>query len=644
MKFTLTFCGTQMPVASLLVLLASTLVQAAPDVAELHAILRSDAMVHDKAVACKQLAVVGTAESVPILAELLSDDKLSHYARFGLEAIPDKSVDRALRNALPKLGGDQQLGVIQSIGARRDAEAVPALDELLNGTDVQVASAAARALGQIGDQRAVRILLKKLGESHHAARLAIADAVLASAQQRVADGRADRAVEIFDHIRGAELPKHIIVAATHSAVRHRGKAGGSLLRELLRSSDDDLFEVALQASRELPASVSSSALIAELGQAAPPKKALIVAALADTGDHDALSVLVATLDTGDLSAQLAAIRGLAQIGDGTVVRPLLKLSGSASSAVATAAQSALAHLPGPNVDESIIGAVEDSSAEQLPILLKLIGNRRIEAGVPVLLEAVRSDQDLLRWTAIEALGKTAESSHLNVLVNAVRSAASSDDAAVAKASLTAACMRMTDREGTVEKLIPFFDRAPAESQLFLFELLREVGGESALRHVASKATVAEDKIQDAATRVLGEWLTVDVAPELLRLTRSLDSNKYKIRSLRGYIRIIRQFGLPVDERVTMARQALEVAERDDERRLVLQALARFPDVESLKVAVEQVNRPSLKRVAAQTAVGIAEKIVDRDPESVRRAMELVIEARLTPALTDRARAVQAKLE
>ena len=76
------------------------------------AVLKSGVMQEQKAAACRQLARVATKEAVPTLASLLGDEKLSHMARYAMEAIPDPSVDDALRDALGKLKGRPLLGVI----------------------------------------------------------------------------------------------------------------------------------------------------------------------------------------------------------------------------------------------------------------------------------------------------------------------------------------------------------------------------------------------------------------------------------------------------------------------------------------------------------------------------------------------------
>ena len=118
--------------------------------AKLIAVLKSDAPRKDKADACRELALIGTKDAVAPLAALLGDEKLAHMARYALEPIPDPAVDDALRDALGKLKGRPLVGVIGSIGVRRDAKAVEPLSKLLKDTDPDVAQAAARALGRIG--------------------------------------------------------------------------------------------------------------------------------------------------------------------------------------------------------------------------------------------------------------------------------------------------------------------------------------------------------------------------------------------------------------------------------------------------------------------------------------------------------------
>ena len=101
---------------------------------------------------CRWLALVGSADCVPVVAELLADADLSHPARMALEPMADPAAAAALRDALSKVKGQQLVGVISSLGARRDAEAVSALRGLTGDGDAAIAGTAITALGEIGSE------------------------------------------------------------------------------------------------------------------------------------------------------------------------------------------------------------------------------------------------------------------------------------------------------------------------------------------------------------------------------------------------------------------------------------------------------------------------------------------------------------
>jgi hypothetical protein len=205
---------------------------------------------------------------------------------------------------------------------------------------------------------------------------------------------------------------------------------------------------------------------------------------------------------------------------------------------------------------------------------------------------------------------------------------------------------MPDRDVCAEKIIASLPEAPTAAKSFLLELLGSVGGSKALSAVVSHATDPDSDIQDAATRVLGEWMTPDAAPELLKLAATLDNDRFKIRAVRGYIRIIRQLGLPTEEKLAMCQQALAVAQRDEDKKLVLEALDRIPSAESLALVMSQLNSPTIKDQAAATAVSIAEKIVKQHPAQVAEAMQQLCDAKLGDDVTGRAQSLaeQAKSE
>jgi HEAT repeat protein len=182
--------------------------------ARLIAVLKSDASRKAKADACRQLGRVGTHESVGPLAALLGNEELSHMARYGLEPIPDPAVDSALRDALDKLKGRLLVGVIGSIGVRRDPKAVPALVKRLGDGDPEVAGAAARALGKIGTLEAATALEKALPTTHAGCRLDVCEGLLRCAEVLRSQGRRQEARAIYDQLRTASVPEHVKTGAT----------------------------------------------------------------------------------------------------------------------------------------------------------------------------------------------------------------------------------------------------------------------------------------------------------------------------------------------------------------------------------------------------------------------------------------------
>ena len=692
--------------------------------AQLIAVLKSDAELFDKAKACQQLAVIGTKKAVPALAGLLADESLSHYARFGLEPIPDPSVDEALRAAAGKLRGGVLVGVVNSIGMRRDAGAVGQLKGLMGSSD-EAAAAAAAALGRIATPEAVGALQEALS-GPASQRPAVADACLTAADRLLGEDKKTEAAAVYDAMRAADLPKHLEIAALYGAFRARGAAALPLLVECLRSEDTARFRAALATARELPGDDVTQALVAELSKPLPapvappkvlvitkaeygaqetwvdvtdklaeavtgngisvtssnglagdpingvvkelrveytlggekktavvpekeqfeiqgdmgqhPREAVLIHVLAERGDKAALPVVLKAAKSAPWDVRVAAARALAKLGDAAAVPVLLETATAAQGELSAAARDSLVELPGDAVDAALVAALAESEGRPRLVVIELVGRRGITSAVPALLKLIDSDDEPLRTAAIGALGSTVGPDRLSVLIDRVVSPPTPDVGSAAKEALRKACMRMPDRDAAAAAQVGPMAAAPTAAKTDLLDMLGVLGGAKALEGVSKAAHDANEELQDAATRVLGEWMTADAAPVLLELAKT-GNDKFKIRCLRGYIRIPRQLDVPLGERAAMCREALAVAQRDDEKTLVLEVLARYPSPESLAVALSLLQSATLKQAAGQTAAAIAEKIVESDPAAAADAVKKVLDAGVRGRPANRAKAL-----
>jgi HEAT repeat protein len=169
-----------------------------------------------------KLTLVGSAVCVPALTVRLADPRVATAARTVLESLPDRRADKALRDCLPRLAGPAKVGVIQSLGARRDPESVRALTALLEDSDAQVAVAAAAALGEIASRQAaeaLRVIIPHVPAERHRP---VADAALVCAERLRTEGRKADARALYQALAAAALPGYIDAAARRGLTETSG--------------------------------------------------------------------------------------------------------------------------------------------------------------------------------------------------------------------------------------------------------------------------------------------------------------------------------------------------------------------------------------------------------------------------------------
>jgi HEAT repeat protein len=607
---------------------------------KLIAVIKSaDATRKEKVDACRGLALIGTEKAVAPLAALLGNEELSHMARYGLEPIQDPSVDEAFRDALGKLKGMPLVGVIGSVGVRRDAQAVPALAKMLRDTDAEVAQAAARALGNIGNSAAAKALQLELGNASAQNKLHICEGLFRCAETAVVEGRKQQALEIYDQLRELDGPHQVRGGAVRGAILTRQKEGMPLLKEYLRSDSYIMFSAACQTALEMPGAEVTQALTAELSRLPADNKILVIWTLGKRGDPAAIPALSAAANDGEKSVRIAAIKAMPEIGDASAVPVLVDLLGATDGDISQAAQEALAALPGDEADAAVMAMLDSSETAPRLMALELIGRRRMTASVPALLKAAAGPDEKVRPAALKKVGELGGPSEVPALLDLLMQFEARQDLDAAEQALSAVCAKSDNPMSYTLRLTSSLAKASPAQKGALLRVLGVIGGTNALDAVREAAKDSNAQVSDAAIRVLCSWKTADAADDLLALAKNSPNQSRKTAALRGYINLVRDENLPVEKKIEFCKQAAALIQRDEEKKLLLGVLSTVPAVEALSMAMAHLDDPATKDEASFAAVAISEKIVEQKPGEVAEAMQKVLKATDNRNVRNRARQI-----
>lgn len=577
------------------------------------ATLKSGGSLKERMDACRQLAVLGGPQAVPVLAELLADESMSHMARYALEPNPSPEVDRVLLEALGRLEGRPLVGVIGSLGVRRYAPAVAPLSQLLDHRQAEVAQAAARALGQIGTPAAGRALLAAAEYAPAENLVSLCEGLGRCAEALLRKGERQEALAIYDHYEDEWLPHQVRTAAVRGAILARGPEGLPLLRQMLRRPEYLLFSAAVSAALVSQETGVTQVLIGELSSLNADRQILVVQALGKRRDSAANPLLFTLAQTASKPVRIAAIEAIASIGSVAAVPVLEGLLGDADRSVREAAKESYASLRGPQVNAAVLDMLKDLDPGTQLLAIELIQRRRMVASLPDLLKVAAEGGDRVRPAALRAVAELGGAAQIPALLDLLMQAKSGVDREAAEEAAGQLYSRSEAATAQVGALVDRLARGTPPQRAALLRLMGAVGGQAALGAVRSSLKDSDAEVRGAALRVLADWKTADAAPDLLGLAQNPTSPTERVLALRGYLRLAAQAEMSPEERLAMTSEAAKLIERDEEKRLLLGALAAVPRVEAVARIVPYLDNATTRDEAAAALLSVTEPLLKSTP-------------------------------
>jgi HEAT repeat protein len=599
------------------------LVTLTPD--KLIAVLQSDATRKAKADACRELAVVGDKSAVPVLVKLLADEQMSHMARYALETMADPGINPALRSQLSSLDGRQLIGVVGTLGVRKDPKAAKPLARLLQDQDSAIVEAAARALGQLAKSGAAKALQGRVENVGPGVKLAFYEGLFRCAEGFVAQGNRKAAVHIYEQVlRGRDLAAQVRIAALHGVLLGYGTHDLAKLKECLRSPDYLVFATAIRAALEMPELQVTKALAEALPSLRPDNQVVVLRALGSRHQVEALPALNAAAHQGAASVRMEATRAIAAIAQPPAVPLLRALIDDPDRAVVQAALDGLAGVPGRDADSAALGLLDAAKPTQQLMGIELVGRRRITAAVPALIKLASDGEAEVRPAALRRVGDLGGPQDGAALLNLLLHSADSATREAGAEALKSICIRAGKPASLTEEIIDATAKAePARKDAFL-SVLSTLGGDQALTAVRTALSDSTPEVHKAAVRALADWPDAAAAPDLVAVVRAPMDNSERVVAFRGFIRMARDHSLPNAERLKMLQEISLLASDSQDKKLVLSALGDINTVESLRLTMTYFTDPLVADEAGAAAVKIADALDTKEKAEVGLVLKQVL--------------------
>jgi hypothetical protein len=262
--------------------------------------------------------------------------------------------------------------------------------------------------------------------------------------------------------------------------------------------------------------------------------------------------------------------------------------------------------------------------------------------VPALLQEALSNHAGARRAAMRGLGKLAQPKDLPAMAKGLLKAAPGGERDDAEKALAIVCARVPEPGKQAEPVLALYREASPADRLALLAVLGRLGGSNALETIKTALASTDTITYEAGVAAISNWPDSDeaVEGELLTLAQQAEKPADRAAALRAYIRVISlPSGLADLEKLKKFQKAMDLAERDDERKLVLERVGDIRRVETLRFVMLSLDKPALAQRAGTTLVEMARDrgFRDRNKAEFEQALNKIVEVCKDPALVDRAK-------
>jgi len=611
--------------------------------AKMSAMLGADATPDCRKFLCGQLSLIGSAAEVPILAGLLDDKGLSLAARSALERIPDEAAPAALRKAMAGAQGPALIGLINTLGERRDASSVPTIAQRLGNKDPAIVTAAIDALGKIGGSAAAKALSGVRAALPERLRPIRDDALLRCAESLAGSGKTAEAEGIYRALSARDRPARVRAAALAGLVRCKKDKGQEVLLAALTRKDRALQSAAVRCIPMIPGSALTKALADKLPTLSPVVKVQVLVALGRRGDRVALPTVTKAIETDHREVRRGALVALGRLGDATTIPLLAGLAAKSSGSEQGIIRHSLTRLRGKGLDAAMVDLIAKSEPTVQIELISALSARNARSAIPALLRSAGAADAKVRAEAVKALGILGDAQTCSPLIGFLgKKVLAADDRRGIENALVAICRRRGTADVAAAPIAAAMSGASVPQQRSLLRVLSVLGGDKALQAVLVAAEAGEADIRAAAINALADWPDAAPLEALLDIARLGKAGNAASRALalQGFGRLTgKAKGRKPGDMTRLFAKALALAKSAETKRALLGRLGGVASPAAMKLAVANLTDAAVVNDAGLAAVRIARAIWRSRRAEVKSALTRVLAVCKAPAVRHQAHVI-----
>lgn len=415
----------------------------------------------------------------------------------------------------------------------------------------------------------------------------------------------------------------------------------SLIVKLIGESDKEFRAAGLEKVRtSAKGTAATQTFAAQLTKLDASGQIALLNALADRGDTVARGPVLALQSASkDEAVRAAALATLGRLGSAADLPLLVKSLASDSKEERNAAKRSLIQLSGDAVSKTLAADSRSAAPMVKAALIEVLATRRASEELPAFILAATDDDSQVRSAAMSAIGQLGHPEHIAAALPGVLKAQRGFERDRAERDIALICSRIDDVEKRGTTIIEALNTVSATDRDELLSLVGRVGGKTLVKYVADIATGADVARRHFGIDALGKWPDASTAETLLEIVNKATDPAERNQAFQAFVKI----GAVRDnrndkERLRRMKEAMDLAQTNEDRTLVINRTRTAYDVESLRFVLPFVDQPEFAQIACETIVEIAHhrEVRDLNKDEFDKALDKVIENSKDPVVVERA--------